>query len=62
MYTVHDSVKGQIQFTDRKRYFWLASIVLPLIPLAVIYGYYQVGSPWMFIASIGDCICNDSYS
>ena len=49
MYTVHDSVKGQIQFTDRKRYFWLASIVLPLIPLAVIYGYYQVGSPWMLL-------------
>ncbi len=52
MYSVEDPVKGLIQFSDRKRYFWIASIILPLTPLAVIYGYYLVDSPFMLLAPL----------
>lgn len=52
MYTVIDPVKGRIEFADRKRYLWIASVLLPLIPVVVIWAYYQVNSPWMLLAPL----------
>jgi len=45
-YSIQHPQKGLIAYTDRKRYLWLLSMVLPGIPLAAIALYFQTGQPW----------------
>ncbi len=46
-YTYSDDEKGEIAYTDRKRYLWLLSVFLPLMPVFGIGLYFLTGSPWV---------------
>ena len=35
-YVAVDAVRGRIEYTDRKRHWWLLSVVWPLIPFTGI--------------------------
>jgi alkane 1-monooxygenase len=38
--------KGLITYTDRKRYLWMSSLLMPLFPLLGIALYFLNGSQW----------------
>ena len=50
MYSIVDPVKGLIEYTDKKRYLWIASILVPITPLFVIWAYYAFSTPWVLLA------------
>src|SRR5262252_2267190 len=41
-----------VSYTDRKRRLWIASLVLPLVPLAGIALYFATGSQLAFLAPL----------
>lgn len=45
-YTVNHPQQGLISYTDRKRYLWLCSVILPISPFMGIALYYATGSQW----------------
>ena len=45
-YTLQHPDKGLISYTDKKRYLWLASVIMPIFPMLGIFAYYQTGSQW----------------
>ncbi len=51
-YAVDHPEKGRIEFTDKKRYLWLASILWAMLPLALIWAYIELGNPWLLIAPL----------
>jgi len=47
-YTLDHPVTGHTEYRDAKRYLWILSVFLPLVPLLGIYLYSLTGSQWMF--------------
>ncbi len=45
-YTLDHPEKGLISYTDKKRYLWLTSVLMPIFPMMGIFVYYQTGSEW----------------
>jgi len=45
-YTLDHPEKGLISYTDKKRYLWLSSVLMPVFPMLGIFLYYQTGSQW----------------
>jgi len=46
-YTFDDPVKGHIEYTDKKRYLWISSLFMPLLPVLGIILYFIYGVEWM---------------
>ncbi len=46
-YSAIDPRAGRISYTDRKRYLWWGSVLLPLLPVAAIAGYAATGWGWL---------------
>ena len=42
-YSINHPSKGEINYTDKKRYLWLMSMLWPLMPLGAIYLFTQTG-------------------
>ena len=42
-YSMNHPEKGEISYTDKKRYLWFMSITFPLMPLMSIYWFSQTG-------------------
>ena len=42
-YSMDHPEKGEINYTDKKRYLWFMSITFPLMPLTTIYWFTQTG-------------------
>jgi alkane 1-monooxygenase len=51
-YTLTDPDKGTISYTDRKRYLWLSSLLMPLFPMLGIILYFQTGSQWALVTPL----------
>ena len=45
-YTLDHPEKGLISYTDKKRYLWLTSVLMPIVPMMGIFAYFQTGSEW----------------
>jgi alkane 1-monooxygenase len=45
-YTLDHPEKGLISYTDKKRYLWLTSVLMPIFPMMGIFVYFQTGSEW----------------
>ena len=52
MYSVTDEVKGTISYTDKKRYLWLASVLMAALPLYVIGLYYVFDQAWILLTPL----------
>ena len=48
-YTLEHPEKGHIEYRDTKRYLWILSVFLPLIPLLGIFLYFRFGAEWVLI-------------
>ena len=48
-YTLEHPEKGTITFTDKKRYWWILSVVYPLIPVFAILAYLRFENPWLLL-------------
>ena len=46
-FTVNDSVKGRISYTDHKRHLWLIAVLFPLFPLLSMGLMSWTGREWM---------------
>ena len=46
IYSIEDAQKGPITYSDRKRYLWLISVIMPTFPLMGVFFYYQTGLEW----------------
>jgi alkane 1-monooxygenase len=46
-YTFGHPEKGYIEYRDRKRYLWILSVFLPLMPLAGVFLYFQTNTQWL---------------
>ncbi len=44
--TMEHPEQGTISYTDKKRYLWLSSVILPVFPMMGIALYYYTGSQW----------------
>ena len=51
-YTLQHPDKGTISFSDKKRHWWLFSLVYPLTPIITILFYLQTGNPWVLLAPL----------
>lgn len=52
-YRLDHPEKGLIQYTDKKRHLWIASLFLPLLALTGIAGYFGMGeNPYMLLAPL----------
>ena len=38
---------GPISYTDKKRYLWITSFLMPAFPLMGVFFYYRTGAEWM---------------
>lgn len=47
LYTINDPEKGQINYTDGKRYLWMMSLLNPAIPLGAIAIYFITYQQWI---------------
>ena len=47
IYTFEDPEKGHIEYTDKKRYLWMSSLLMPLFALLGIFLYFRYGAEWM---------------
>ena len=45
-YSIEDAQKGSISYSDRKRYLWLISVIMPTFPLMGVFIFYQTGLEW----------------
>jgi len=46
-FTINDSVKGRISYTDHKRHLWLIAVLFPLFPLLSMGLMSWTGQEWM---------------
>lgn len=46
-YTLEHAQKGVIQYTDKKRYWWLMSLFMPIFPLLSLWLYFRYGQEWL---------------
>tara|TARA_B110000879_G_scaffold27078_1_gene36696 strand:- start:130 stop:780 length:651 start_codon:yes stop_codon:yes gene_type:complete len=45
-YSLQHPDKGLITYTDKKRYLWLMSVLMPVFPLMGVIIFYQTGIEW----------------
>jgi len=45
-YALDHPEQGHIEYTDRKRYLWLSSVIMPIFPVMGIALFYVTGSQW----------------
>ena len=45
-YSVEHAEKGLISYTDRKRYLWLLSVLMPIVALSGIFCFQATGEQW----------------
>ncbi len=45
-YSIEDHQEGTITYRDKKRYFWLISVFMPIFPLTGVILFYQTGIEW----------------
>jgi alkane 1-monooxygenase len=45
-YSIEDAQTGSISYSDRKRYLWLISVIMPTFPLMGVFIFYQTGLEW----------------
>jgi alkane 1-monooxygenase len=48
-YVLDHPEQGHIEYTDKKRYLWMSSLVMPLFPLLGIALYFVFDSQWMLV-------------
>lgn len=46
-YSLDHPQKGLIQYTDKKRYWWMLSLFMPVFPLLGIWLYFNFGQEWL---------------
>jgi alkane 1-monooxygenase len=46
-YALEHPQKGVIQYTDKKRYWWMMSLFMPVFPLLGIWLYFSYGQEWL---------------
>jgi len=51
-FAIDHPVKGRIEYTDKKRYFWPAAIVYSFLPLVAIAWYQWSGNPWTLLSPL----------
>lgn len=51
-YTIEDADLGHIEFTDKKRYWWLLSPFWALMPVLTIGAFLVVGNPWVLVVPL----------
>ena len=56
-YTFDDPVKGHIEYTDKKRYLWISSLFMPLLPVLGIILYFIYGAEWMLAIPLLSSYC-----
>ena len=52
-YSMNHPEKGEISYTDKKRYLWFMSITFPLMPLMTIYWFTQTGLEALLAIPLG---------
>jgi alkane 1-monooxygenase len=48
-YVLDHPEQGRIEYTDKKRYLWMSSLVMPLFPLLGIALYFVFDSQWLLV-------------
>jgi len=48
-YSVDHHEKGLIEYSDKKRYMWLSSLALPLLPLTGIWLFFKFNVEWVLV-------------
>lgn len=48
-YVLEHPEKGHIEYTDKKRYLWMSSLIMPLFPVLGITLYFAFDSQWMLV-------------
>lgn len=52
-YTIEHPNKGTISFKDKKRYWWILSLLWPLAPIVTIVLFFELGNnPWILLAPL----------
>lgn len=51
-YTLNHPEKGVIEYTDKKRYLWMFSLLTPLFPMLGIGLYFALGSQWWLLTPL----------
>lgn len=51
-YTLNHPEKGEIEYTDKKRYLWMFSLLTPLFPMLGIGLYFALGSQWWLLTPL----------
>jgi len=51
-YSINDPVKGQIEYRDKKRYLWAASLLWALLPMILMLVYTRYPNPWLLISPL----------
>jgi len=46
-YTLDHPQQGLIEYTDKKRYWWMLSLFMPVFPLLGIWLYFSFGQEWL---------------
>jgi len=49
IYRIQDPVKGEIVFQDKKRWLWIGSILLTLVPMAFVFAFVQTQNHWFLL-------------
>ena len=52
VYTATHPDKGVIEYRDKKRYWWLLSLIWPLTPILTVWGYIETGNPWILASPL----------
>jgi alkane 1-monooxygenase len=45
-YSIEDAQNGLISYSDKKRYLWLISVLMPIFPLMGVFIFYRTGAQW----------------
>ena len=48
-YVVEHPERGHVEYTDKKRYLWMSSLIMPLFPMLGIALYFVFDSQWMLV-------------
>lgn len=51
-YQLQHPEKGLIQFTDKKRYWWLLSLFWPAVPIITVLSYLMFPNPWVLMTPL----------
>lgn len=51
-FVIEHPQKGTITYKDKKRYWWLASLLWPLVPVFAVIWYLQTQNPWTLLSPL----------